>query len=301
VTLRDIQSFVSYLLFAGRACHAVIRDGGDPAWSLPQLPYKGDGALFRLCAEAFDPAGVSHPAWDERLVKGEIDGREWLTEAVPEVEALDPANIARFRGRKRAFFYYHEAGSQLFSIADDDDEGFRRFMESSDQEAMRHLIRKLNRVFGAPGDAGLRVWQCHRYGQSTRRVLYSALERPRREFEIARPRLSQRMADAFDLVRDHLLLRLRSEPAASLRVDFGLYRALSLAERGAPVMALETSEARRLWQFMEALAGPADPDEEAQLWVLDPLTRETMEVTVDRERRQFIGISPGEPLRGTRH
>jgi hypothetical protein len=72
-TLREVQAFISYLLFAGRTCEQLIQTSGDLKYQLPQLVYSGKGNLFDIIASSFDPIKTSHPIWDDRLIYAETE------------------------------------------------------------------------------------------------------------------------------------------------------------------------------------------------------------------------------------
>lgn len=292
-TLRELQSFVSYLLFGNRSCQELIQTSGEQRYGLPMLVFKGEGKLFDALRDTFDPAEISHPVWDDALVYAETSPSDWLTGWSVETEAIDHANLNRFKARKRAFYFCHSSGSDLQRIAGDDESEFARFLEAPDREILRIVIRGINRFFGdANANDELRVWQSHRYNNAARRVFYSAIVLRRRYFEIVRPRLLTTMASGFDLALDHVLLRLRNRPQAKLRVDFNMFQLLMQAERGLPVMLLENDVTRRLWQFMERLTEPfySESCEEEEIMLLDSATSQRLTITIDVINHQYLTI-----------
>ncbi|HOX41230.1 MAG TPA: DUF4338 domain-containing protein [bacterium] len=295
-TLRELLGLISYLLFAGRSCKKLVSESGNREFSLPQLPYSGKGLLFNAIRETFDPALVSHPIWDEKLVNAETDPKDWLPEWFSEANALDPGRIERFDQRKRAFYFFHVSGEELINLNGDVESDFANFLDnvvSSQRDSIRTLIRKMNRFFGdETGSDDLKVWQSHRYNQSSKAILYSAFSKKRQEFEIVSPDLIGTLQTAFNLPKDHILLRLKSNKRATLRIDFGLFEMLSQAENGIPLLFLENELTRRVWQFMEQLSEPIDIErnDEVAVRLLDPVSNEILTVSIDTERKQYISI-----------
>jgi hypothetical protein len=102
------------------------------------------------------------------------------------------------------------------------------------------------------------------------------------------------MSEAFKLADDHRLLRLRSNPQVSLRIDFDLFQLLYSAERGLPVLFLQPDLARRIWKFLEQLPN-RNPiaKSEVTAQILDSVTGELTIVTVDVETSSYISINKG--------
>jgi len=291
-TVRELQSLISYLLFGGRSCETLLRESGDQQYAIAQLPFKGQGRLCDLLRKRFDPAQISHPVWDEALVSAETDPADWLPEWPIEQDALAHIDWEHFQGRKRAFYFFHERGDQLLVMAGNDEADFEKFLKMPERDALRLIVRQLNSSFGRAGNSDeLRVWQSHRYNQSPRRILYSAQLCARNELQMVHPRLRVSMAEGFRLKEDHVLLRLKNRPMASLRIDFDLFRLTKLADRGVPVLSLEGETMRRLWQFMEHLYKPAtDGTDEVSIVLLDPSTGEQLTVAVDPQDGRYLSI-----------
>lgn len=296
-TLRELQSLVSYLLFAGRTYEEMLETSGEDRFAFHQLIYAGEGKLFDLIRETFDPAQISHPIWDDNLIYGEVNSDGWIEEAKFEIGAIDPSNNSRFFSRKRAFYFYHESGQDIMDLAGDDESKFAEFLEMPQRNALRQIIQRINRFFGDESNSdSLRVWQSHRYNQSPRKVLYSAKTREKKEFLILAPILRRSMKEAFDLNKDHLTLFLKDNPQVRLKIDFHVFELLSKAERGVPVMSLEGDASRRIWKFMEKLSEPFDfiNDPEIKVTIFDTTTRQKIEVITDVEFKKYISIEVNE-------
>jgi len=305
VTMRDVQAFVSYLLFANRACDGLIQTSNQAFNALPQLVYNGTGTLFKEASRTFDPARIAHPRIDDALVTGssQIDAAGWLVGSGVANVSLDPGEKTLFHQRKRAFYFFHRNGDALLPMASDDERLFADFLALAEREALRDILRKLNYFFGQGNDAErLQVWQYHRYDQSAHHVLYALDSRARGELEIVKPVLVDHMAAAYDLAADHVLLRLKSTSQASrrahLRIDYHLFQVLLQAERGLPMLLLQPPIARRIWQFLEQAAPTqkrSDEDTEKRVDVIDPTLNERLTVTFDIQdgAEQYISVTEG--------
>jgi hypothetical protein len=296
ITMRQLQAFVAYLLFADRDCEHLVRESDNADLALAQLAYRGQGRLFDEVRASFDPARVCHPVYDEQLIDNTFGNHEWFLPDVAPAGSLDDQSIEQFKQRKRAFFFYHDKGAELLDFVSDDELAFEEFLRKSKREALRDILRKLTYFFGRRANAEtLPVWQSHRYDQSAQRILYAVQERKRTEFELLEPKLVAHMAAAYDLIDDHRLLQLKGSPQASLRVDYTLYRFLHRAEQGLPALMLQPETTRRIWQFLEHLTDRnASIEDEVTAQILDPVTQQEIRVTVDTEDNSYIAINEGQ-------
>lgn len=300
-TLRELQALVAFLLLGGQTCDEMLRRASDRSQSpFHRLFRQGEGALFEQLRHTFDPARVSHPIWDELLLMGNTSRPDWVTDAPTAPDALEPTDLDRFEGRKRAFYFCHKDGDVLLQLAGDDESRFADFLaecERSPVSARRKLSRLLNRFFGGTdGGTELRIWESHRYNHGPRRTVYSSAKRSLSQFEIVLPKLRAPMAEAFAAAEDHALLRLIGKGHIRLRVDFSLYELLLQAERGVPALSLDGEPVRRLWAFMEqlSLASATDGNAEVSITVLNRATRQRAVVTVDTNERRYVSIQEGE-------
>ena len=299
VTMRDLQAFCAYLLFADRDCTGLLQQSDEAALALPQLPYTGKGPLFEAVRKVFDPAKVCHPIYDDQLVNNTLPTAGWLTNNA-NTGSLDATAIKPFAQRKRAFYFYHQRGDALLALVGDDEQAFATFLAEPDpRKALRQMLQKLNAFFGRPSDPErLPVWQSHRYDQSAQRILYAVQSRQRQEFELLQPQLASPMAEAFRLADDHRVLRLKRNPQASLRIDYRLFRLLHQAERGLPALLLQPEATRRIWQFLEQLTDrDLALDDEVTAQILDPVTGAYLEVRVDTQTKTYISITDKEDRR----
>lgn len=291
-TLRELQSLLSFLLLGDRDCAGLLKTSGDLDYSLPELLYRGKGKLFDQIRSTFDPARMTHPVFDAQLVEGALSHDEWLEDTA--LAPVHPDDPDRVNAAKRAFFLFHEKGDQLLLIGGDLEAQFQSFLESSAKEQLRFLLWHVEAFFGGDGSGDiLHAWQSHTFGQADSSVLFAVRAYPRRDFRVLRPRLSTSMSQAFDLALDHVLLTHVDKRNARLVVDFGVYRALVLAEQGVPLRALDEDVVRRLRRFVEQLSGSPTSEEldEVVIEVLDSVSGEHLSVAVDVMGRRYLSIA----------
>jgi hypothetical protein len=294
VTMRDLQEFISYLIIGNRDCTQLSQQSDEPEYALPQLIYSGQGKLFDALRTVFDPAYISHPIYDDHLLNNTIDPVGWLNNDVSSAGSLDPHNTKQFIQRKRSFYFFHQQGDVLLTATGDDEQAFTAFLANTNQRtAKREIIRKINAFFGQlAGFDTFPVWQSHRYDQSAQRILYAVQSRKNDEFELLPPVLVNHMAEAFRIADDHRIMRLKSNPQATLRIDATLFRLLHQAEHGLPALLLQPEASRRIWQFLEQLTDASiATDGEITAQILDPTTGEQISVTIDPQDRIYLAVN----------
>jgi hypothetical protein len=292
-TLREIEGYFSFLLFAKRNCEELSRGSSSDIYYFQNLIYGsnlGLGPIFEKLKDTFDPSKVSHPVIDELLVNGVYAPGTWISNFNAESNMIEPGNYAKYESRKRAFFFFNVEGSKLIDIADDDESEFFKFIEKQEREAIRQVISQLNLFFSNEKSAdSLYAWQSLRYDHSPRKVLYSSTEYERIDFEIVKPKLHRIMGQGFTPRIDHVLFRLKDKPTVALKIDYGMFEVLANAKRGVPMMYLESSLTRRIWQFIENLDREAKRDE-VSITIYDTQTKEKCVIEVDKRAKQYIGL-----------
>jgi hypothetical protein len=291
-TLREVQALISYLLFGGQPCAALIQRAGDRDLQCTNLVFTGEGPLFEALRATADPSKISHPVWDELLINGLAPPEDWLAEWYPEHNALDYSSHEQFRARKRAFYFCNTHGDAILKLRSGDAGDFQALLRLGERDLLRTIIKRINAYFGATETSdSIRVWTGHRYNQSPRRMLYSTCARSRNEFEAVCPKPAGAMASTFDLAEDHVLVRLKKEPHTSLRVDYDLFVLLKQTDSGVPVLAIENDATRRLWQFMEQLTPNSDSTlDEIKLVLHDPASGHRLHVEIDVPGRRYLQI-----------
>lgn len=158
-TLRELQSFVSYLIFGNRNCTTLTTTSSQNKYDLCNLIYQGEGRLFNAVRGAFDPAKVSHPIWDEKVLMNTMEPESWISGYSVSPEALNPNNTELFALRKRQFYFFNSCGNVLLDISDDAVMKFQRFLDMEDKAIIKDLIQKLNAFFGTSSiNSELEIW-----------------------------------------------------------------------------------------------------------------------------------------------
>ncbi len=292
-TLRELQGFISYLIFGNRTCNAIAKTVGNNEYNLVNLIYSGKGGLFEAIKKAFDPVNISHPVWDEIILANDIPENSWVEGCNIPLEAIAYDNNDLFALRKRQFYFFNEHGNELLNIIDDDVSRFQFFLTQDDKKIVKELIRKLNTFFGAtkPSSTDLEIWSGHRYDNEPRKVLISIGSLKSNCFTIGRPVLQKAMKSGIEMVSNFLRFERKNAPGIFLKIDFDMYGLLAEAERGVPVLFMESDLVKKVWRFIEQLQSAEDADEdEVEVSLLDVQNKREIKVKVDREDNRYTTI-----------
>jgi hypothetical protein len=293
ISLRELLSFLSYILFGGRDCSQLNATAGNDEYSLLSLIYgKGQGQAFEYIRRSFDPAEITHPVLDEKLLSAQVKDN-WVTDYFNTTEAIDSNNTAQFELRKRQFFFFNADGQALIDICDDDISLFKRFMEEKDdKKIIKELIAKFNAFFGVKRTrAELDVWNGHRFNNSPRNLLVSTDKLKVSKFDIGRPTLRPLMQSGIDARYNYIILRRSDNHDVFLRIDLEMFCLFAEAERGVPMLFIESPAAKRVWRFIEQLQGAiGDYDDELTITLLDVEDKKELCVTIDMEDKRYTSI-----------
>lgn len=287
-TLRELQAFVSYLIFGDRECSVVRDTNGNSEYSVANLVYSGNGDLFKAINAAFDPVLISHPIWDEKILLNEISKESWLDGFSAPAESISPERLFEFNTRKRQFFFFNKQGYCLINILDDDVSRFKNYLSLKDSELVRVTIQKLNAFFGAKGEKKIDAWSGHRFNTSARRVLISGGSLREKQFAIGRPHLCVSMSSGMQITENYIRFELKDNSGVYLKIDFNMFRLLSEAENGVPVLFINDSNlVKNIWRFMEQLQSVVAKENENKPYVsvslLDINNKSKYEIEIDVE------------------
>lgn len=299
-TLRELLSFLSFLIFGNRSCSMLTATTGENQYNLATLIYKGgSGNLFDAVRTAFDPVAVSHPIWDELLLTNSLTDDTWTDVSFAGHEVIDVSNTELFELRKRQFYFFNKNGSALLDIIDDDVSKYQQFLVQDDKKCIKELIKKLNAFFGINRPSTeLEIWGGHRYNNSPRRVLISVGKMSTLQFSIGRPLLIHSMSNGIKVNADHLRLEKKGHPGTFLKVDYELYCLLIEAERGVPMLFMENDTVKRVWRFVEQLQATEDTKgaEELTVALLDVQAKKEYRVQIDRGSKRYVYIEQAKNL-----
>lgn len=298
ISLRELLSFLSYLIFAGRSCPKMIQTAGNDQFNIVTLIFeRGQGQAFEYIRRAFDPASITHPKWDEQLLSATVK-ENWIDDRLIPVEAIDSVNTEQFDLRKRQFFFFNDDGKVLLDICDDDASRFQRFLGQEDRKIIRELIAKLNAFFGVKRSSPeLDMWNGHRFNNSPRKVLVSAGKLKASQFSVGRPTLLPSMRQGISTILNYVRLQRKDVPSVFLRIDLEMYSLLMETERGVPMLIIENDVTKRIWRFVEQLQKLDDlPDDELEITLLDVDEKREYIVQIDREENRYQSIEQQRTL-----
>ncbi|MDR0286996.1 MAG: hypothetical protein LBI03_04715, partial [Clostridiales bacterium] len=294
VSLRELLSFLSFLIFGDRNCKQLASSAENNDFSLLSLIYNGGkGSIFEYIRDAFDPSLVSHPVIDEELLAAKFSPDSWTHERFQSAEVIDSSNIKQFELRKRQFFFFNKNGNVLLDISDDDVGKYQKFIEEDDKSCIKELIGKLNSFFGRKNKSEIEMWNGHRFNNSPRKMLISASRLKASQFSIGRPVLIKSMQAGIQTHVNYLRCQIKEIPSIYLKVDWELYRLLLEAERGVPMLLIKDNETtKRVWRFIEQLQQVNDysDNDEITITLLDIDDKKELSVKIDREDKKYLSI-----------
>ena len=298
VTIRDVQAFFSYLIFWNHSCENIVAESEGDQYRIENLIYKeGGGNLFKAIRAVFDPARISMPELDEKLVVGDYQENAWTPGAEEPTSAVDVSSSVEFNRRKRAFYFFHEDGDRLLesrtrgSVAE-----FERFLNLSEKKQRKAILAGLRSFVGDRGSSDLGevfpVWRGFRFDNSPRRLIVSSGGIQIGRFSIVKPNLLPSMEQGFAASINYVLLR-ENQSGKTLKIDFPMFKLFECSEQKVPVWALEeNNNAKKIWRFMEALDSLSDPDDDEKRITLYDLQRnEKIMVEVDTSDHRYLNIS----------
>ena len=293
-TLREVQSFIAYLIFGNRTCKEINDTAGNSQFDLVNLIYSGRGRLFDEIREAIDPVKVSHPKWDERILLNELEADSWIEGFEVPAEQIAFDNDMLFSLRKRQFFFFNKEGGEILQILDDDASRFQNFLEKEDSKIIKELILKLNNFFGmtkASRDK-LQIWSGHRFNNDPRKVLISAGYIGKKDLQIGRPTLLQTMSEGIDMMPNYLRLEKADSPGIYLKINYDMYLLLNEAARGVPVLFMESDLVKKVWRFIEQLQSFSDikNKDTVNIGLMDVQNKRTIHVTIDKDENKYASI-----------
>lgn len=293
-TLRELQSFIAYLIFGNRSCKQLNQTAGNSEYDLVNLIYSGKGHLFESINKAIDPISISHPIWDEKILLNDIQPESWVDGYEVPAESIAYDNEELFELRKRQFFFFNKNGEELLTILDDDTTRFQNFLCQENGKIIKELISKLNSFFGTVNGSNtkLQIWSGHRYNNEPRKVLISAGTIKKSELNVGRPTLLKAMQTGIDMTSNYIRLEKKDSPNIFLKVDFEMYLLLNEAERGVPVLFMESDLVKKVWRFIEQLKSYQNIDDEdtIELGLMDVKNKKTIMISIDREDGKYSSI-----------
>ena len=95
------------------------------------------------------------------------------------------------------------------------------------------------------------------------------------------------------MVQNYVRLEKKGTSEVFLKIDFDMYNLLLEAERGVPVLLMESDTVKKVWRFVEQLQGETDLEDEddVTLSLFDVQGKKEIVVSIDRESKRYSNIS----------
>ena len=115
----------------------------------------------------------------------------------------------------------------------------------------------------------------------------------RSDFRIGRPKLNSVMENGIKMVQNYVRLEKKGTSEVFLKIDFDMYNLLLEAERGVPVLLMESDTVKKVWRFVEQLQSETDLEDEddVTLSLFDVQGKKEIVVSIDRESKRYSNIS----------
>lgn len=268
-TMRQLMGFVAYLITGGTDSARRLVSQRDNRFSYATLAFEGgEGPLFALAKDAFDPARVTHPVYDEQLWRGTTNPSGWVDpNDIPLGAAYcAPGDRERcFRIAKRRFYFEHEAGHELLMALPHDESDFDRVLADGligDPQLVRDLVLAINRFYEPDcpkdDDNRLTLWQSHRYDVQAPAAFVALYDEPADGMTVAGPELASWVLLwlAADLRRvTHFALKtpVHHGHQNQLLIDREVYLTLREAAVGLGRSTWSRSVARQVTRFVDEL------------------------------------------------
>lgn len=94
------------------------------------------------------------------------------------------------------------------------------------------------------------------------------------------------------MTSNYILLEKKDAPNIFLKIDFDMYMLLSEAERGVPVLFMESDLVKKVWRFVEQLQSFKDfgDDDTVNIALLDVQNKKKISIVIDREENKYSSI-----------
>jgi hypothetical protein len=286
VTIRDLINFIAYCITAGES-ECLTGSDFDDSLRYHNLAFSGDGKIFELLNQHFNPRELTHPFIDSELwsrAEEEVSPRD--------SEELRESIDREFLKMKRRFYFEDDSMGidyNSHNMYHDIDYSFynNRNRPNENEAAKEDTIRKINGYFMPSSSERryLNVWMSHRYRSRASRSLISRTQVPKSELDRKTPRLHPEIQDALSYVGDHYILEYDSKDSVRLKITQELSKALSALDANAPYRIRDQETERQLLQFMEEIEYLEEHTASAgEICIKDTETGEVETVEIDGER-----------------
>lgn len=288
VTIRDLLNFLAYCITGGRG--DCVTDFGEEL-RYYNLAFEGNGQIFDLLDEYFNPRDLTHPFIDSTLW---ADAEEQI--GPRDVQDLRDVIHAEFIRQKRRFYFEDElmeigySGRDLYHSINYPFLDMRNNPQQSEEGVKEETIEMINGYF-SPGSSQrteLRLWQAHNYRSKSSLVLVSRTRVNKHNLERKKPALHPEIREAMGYTPPHIALEYTDgNSPVRLRITRELSQSLSALDANVPYVVRDREEEQQLLEFMEEIEYQERYSEsEGRILIKDTETGdvEAIEVHDDRYR-----------------
>lgn len=298
-TFREVLSFGSYLIFGGRTCAELARDGGSEQTRYYWNAFEGQGVIFESVELGLDPVRQTNARVDEDLWRGRYEPADFVgNEPLPvvprnldEVQQYESQEAAdSFAALKRRWYFEHKDGH--LSHATPADKWFAELQNNAASTQLRvgRLVGLINAWWNKADHSQqdrLRLWTRLSYSPRAQgKAMVSGRDVSSLQLGLFRPRLAPPLAAAFGKQAvDHLLL---APPGNTRFANLVLDRRLLGALLSAGVREQADEVGRRLTAFNDALAQHAEAGSHVRtIELVDPESELKVKIRVDLSQRRY--------------
>lgn len=296
-TVRELWIVLARIILGYRGDLTARLGEGTSHWYSEAL-FQKDGrfALFTELSSTCDPSLLSHPVFDAMLDEASPALIAGWKLGTPRPSAVARPERKEFCAIKRAFYFEHQSGNEIFSQENEESLQFRKLLRESqdnDPVALRRLVAAINRAFCPVAfsgmDENLYLWNGHRFHEQTSRSYIAAHRIPVDRLRLLKPRLPSRIAAAFpEYQPDHLILAIDDKVQAPLSIDAELFKTLCKLGLGLPRKLIEEGELFRIEGFIDSLSGEISTSRSPrQLLSCDLSRREIIEIDLSEDQRRY--------------
>ena len=152
----------------------------------------------------------------------------------------------------------------------------------------------IDAFFGSakPSNSEMKIWSGHRFDNEPRKVLISIGTQKTSSFRIGRPTLQKNMQAGIEMIPNYVRFEKKDAANIFLKIDFDMYLLLSEAERGVPVLFLESDLVKKVWRFIEQLQSFNGIEEDiVNINLLDIQNKKRIDVMIDREDKKYLSVN----------
>jgi len=268
-TMRQLMGFLAFLITGGTDSTSRIASQQDGRYHYANLAFEnGTGPLFELVRRAFDPAHVTHPAYDEDLWRGTTRRADWLDPADVPLPATACPEVDRdrcFKIAKRRFFFEHTAGAELLLALPHDEYEFDWVLREGllgDPQLVRAMVLAVNRFYEPDCTeeeaVRLTLWQNHRYDVQAPAAFVALAHESADSMTVEGPSLADWVTawlppDMRHVTQFAVAIPRHGELPTRLLVDREMFLTLSEAAVGLGRSTWSRSVARKVTRFVDEL------------------------------------------------